>query len=327
MRKAPRVAFAILLLLAAFIYLNNTNLFAAHKSGEPILLAHRGIAQRYDTTDLRNDTCTAARMLPPTHPYLENTIASMRAAFEAGADIVEIDIHPTTDGQFAVFHDWTLDCRTDGEGVTREHSLAELKKLDIGHGYTADGGKTFPFRGKGVGLMPSLDEVLTTFPDRRLNINVKSRDPSEGTRLAAALGNLAPERRAKLIVYGGDEPVAEVRRNLPGMKTVSRGSLKACLLRYVGYGWTGIVPDICRNMAVLVPINIAPWLWGWPDRFLARMDAANSDVFVLGPYHGGEFSSGIDTPDEISKLPAGYSGGVWTDEIESVARVLKAKQH
>ena len=36
----------------------------------------------------------------------------MRAAFAAGADIVEFDVHPTSDGQFAVFHDWTLDCRT-----------------------------------------------------------------------------------------------------------------------------------------------------------------------------------------------------------------------
>ncbi len=59
-------------------------------------------------------------MLPPTHGYLENTIASMQASFEAGADIVELDVHPTTDGRFAVFHDWTLDCRTDGHGVTRE---------------------------------------------------------------------------------------------------------------------------------------------------------------------------------------------------------------
>ena len=33
--------------------------------------------------------------------------------------MIEIDVHPTTDGQFAVFHDWTLDCRTNGAGVTR----------------------------------------------------------------------------------------------------------------------------------------------------------------------------------------------------------------
>jgi glycerophosphoryl diester phosphodiesterase len=121
-------------------------------------------------------------MLPSTHQYLENTISSMRAGFTIGADIVELDVHPTTDGEFAVFHDWTLDCRTDGRGVTREHSMAYLKKLDIGHGYTADGGKTFPFRGKGIGLMPTLTEVLATFPEQRLLINVKSRDPSEGEK-------------------------------------------------------------------------------------------------------------------------------------------------
>jgi glycerophosphoryl diester phosphodiesterase len=65
------------------------------------------------------------------------------------------NVHPTTDGQFAVFHDWTLDCRTDGHGITREHSIADLKKLDIGYGYTTDGGRRYPFRGSGVGMMPT----------------------------------------------------------------------------------------------------------------------------------------------------------------------------
>jgi glycerophosphoryl diester phosphodiesterase len=64
--------------------------------------------------------------------------------------------------------------------------MADLKILDVGYGYTADGGKTFPFRGKGVGLMPSLAEVLQTFPGRRLLINVKSNDPAEGEKLASA---------------------------------------------------------------------------------------------------------------------------------------------
>ena len=150
-------------------------------------------------------------MLPPAHEYLENTIGSMRAGFAAGADIVEIDVHPTTDGEFAVFHDWTLDCRTDGHGVTREHSMAYLKKLDIGYGYTADGGKTFPFRGKAIGLMPTLGEVLEAFPQKRFLINVKSRDPSEGEKLAAVLNKLPAERRAQIMVYGGDEPVEIVR--------------------------------------------------------------------------------------------------------------------
>lgn len=128
----------------------NTNLLGEPLTGKPQLLAHRGLAQTFHRDGLTNETCTATRIHEPEHAYLENTLASMRAAFDAGADIVEFDVHPTTDGHFAVFHDWTLDCRTNGKGVTREHTLAELKALDIGFGYTADGGKTYPFRGQGV---------------------------------------------------------------------------------------------------------------------------------------------------------------------------------
>ncbi|QPC44536.1 glycerophosphodiester phosphodiesterase [Kaustia mangrovi] len=318
-----RLGLALVLLLAGFVYLNNTTLLASRPAGEPVLLAHRGIAQRYHTEGLDYETCTAERILPPTHDYLENTIASMRASFEAGADIVEFDIHPTTDGQFAVFHDWTLDCRTDGTGVTREHSMAQLKALDIGYGYTADGGETFPFRGKGVGAMPSLEEVLAAFPDRRFLINVKSRDRDEGARLAAVLAALPPDRRANFMVYGGTEPVEAVHRALPEVKTVSRSAIKDCLIRYVAYGWTGLVPEACRNRVVPLPVNIAPWLWGWPDRLVGRMRSVGSSVFLLGPYGGGGFSTGIDTAEDIARIPDGYAGGVWTNEIETVAGTLR----
>jgi glycerophosphoryl diester phosphodiesterase len=324
-RRIWRSVAFVTLLLAAFIYLNNTSLLAPPRPERPVLLAHRGIAQQFDTTGLSNDTCTASKMLPPTHGYLENTIASMQASFAAGADIVELDVHLTTDGQFAVFHDWTLDCRTDGHGVTRERSMTYLKGLDIGYGYTADGGKTFPFRGKGIGLMPSLDEVLRMFPERPLLINVKSNDPAEGEQLAAALNSLSRGRRASLLAYGGDNPIAALRRRVPDIKTMSRSSLKQCLLRYIAYSWTGAVPEACRSMVIFVPINVAPWLWGWPNRFLDRMASVGSAVFVVGPYHGGDFSTGIDSKDDFARLPRGYSGGILTNEIEAVASWLKAR--
>jgi len=319
LNKKLKYAAMAIVVIAAAIYLNNTNHLALHSEGKPVLLAHRGIAQRFDERDLKNDTCTAARMLLSTHQYLENTIESMRAGYAAGADIVEFDVHPTTDGEFAVFHDWTLDCRTDGHGLTREHSMAYLKKLDIGHGYTADGGKTFPFRGKAIGMMPTLTEVLAAFPQQRLLINVKSRDASEGEKLADVLSKLPTERRAQIMVYGGDEPVDVVRKRVPEIRTISRTAIKSCLLSYIGYGWSGGVPKACSNAIVMMPINVAPWMWGWPDRFLNRMKAVNSEVFVLGPYRGGEFSTGIDTPEQLARLPQDYAGGIWTNEIEAIA--------
>nr|WP_249806952.1 glycerophosphodiester phosphodiesterase family protein [Bradyrhizobium sp. 1] len=322
-----RVATAAVIAVAAGIYVNNTSLLAPHRDGKPVLLAHRGIAQRFDERDVKNDTCTAARMLPSTHDYLENTVRSMQAGFAAGADVVELDVHPTTDGEFAVFHDWTLDCRTDGHGITREQTMAKLKTLDIGYGYTADGGKTFPFRGKGIGMMPTLSQVFVTFPDKKLLINVKSRDASEGEKLAAVLNALPAERRRMIMIYGGDEPIEVLRRLAPDVRTISRAAIRSCLMRYIGYGWTGLVPADCRNAMVLVPINVAPWLWGWPDRFLNRMADANSAVFVLGPYTGGEFSTGIDTPELFARLPHRYSGGIWTNEIETIAAIAGTAKH
>ncbi len=305
MNKKLKYTAAAIAVLTAAIYINNTNHLAVHREGKPVFLAHRGIAQRFDERDPKNDTRTAAGMLPPAHQYLENTIGSMRAGFAAGADIVELDVHPTTDGEFAVFHDWTLDCRTDGQGVTPEHFMAYLKKLDIGHGYTADGGKTFPVRGKGIDLMPTPAPQKkkkkkktpppppgggagglsgTAAAGRR-----KEPRPVRGEKLAAVLNKLPAERRAQIMVYGGDEPVkwCASARAISGR---FRGAIKSCLLGYIGYGWSGVVPKACQNAMVLLPVNAAPRMWGWPDRFLNRMKrVANSEVFVLGPYRGGEF--------------------------------------
>jgi glycerophosphoryl diester phosphodiesterase len=312
----------VIVLFAAFAWLNNTSLFSTARSGTPVLLAHRGLAQTYTREDLQGDTCTATRINPPEHAFIENTLASMQAAFAAGAEVVEFDVHPTTDGNFTVFHDWTLDCRTEGKGVTREHTMADLKSLDVGYGYTADGGKTYPLRGKGVGLMPTLDEVLTTFPGKRFLINVKSNDASEGEKLAAYLAKLTPQSRARLMVYGGTAPVELVHAKLPSVPIGSNKSLKSCLIRYFLLGWSGYVPDACRAGMMLVPLNFAPWLWGWPDKFMQRMDAAGVQVFVLGPYDGSYGTVGVDDVQQLSELPMGFTGGIWTNRIARVGAAL-----
>jgi glycerophosphoryl diester phosphodiesterase len=325
MKRIFRIVGALVLLLAGFIYLNNADWLTSAPEGRAILLAHRGLAQTFDLDGVTNDTCTATRIHPPTHPYLENTIASMEASFLAGADLVEFDIHPTTDGRFAVFHDWTVDCRTEGKGVTREHSLAQLKALDVGYGYTADSGKTFPFRGKGVGLMPSLDEVLSVFPDRRFLIHIKSNDPHEGDQLASHIAALPPAQRGNLIVYGGTLPIERVRQRLPDMRTMSRASLTQCLLRYIAIGWSGYIPAACHHSLVLVPINVAPWLWNWPDGLLNRMARADSIVVVVGPYSSGEFSRGIDSEAEFARLPRGFAGSIWTNRIDRIGALVRAR--
>ena len=321
-RILRRVAVAGVVVVGG-LFVANTSLLGPAMTGKPVLLAHRAMAQTYPPEGLENDTCTATRIRTPEHAFLENTLPSMQAAFTAGADIVEFDIHPTTDGHFAVLHDWTVDCRTNGKGMTREKSLAELKALDIGYGYTADGGATYPFRGMGVGLMPSLDEVLATFPNKRFLINIKSRDAEEGRKLAARLAKLPAEGRTLLTVYGDDTPIDAVRATLPDVRTMGRGVLKRCALSYLGVGWSGYVPAACRGTMLLVPVNYTWALWGWPNRFLARMRDVGTEVYVVGPFTGREFSTGIDTAYEVAQLPNGYDGGIWTNRIDAVAHMLK----
>lgn len=314
-----RIFLIVVFLFAATVYLLNANWLASAPAGKPFLLAHRGLHQTFHREGLTASSCTATMIHPVQHGYIENTIPSMRAAFEAGADRVEFDVHPTTDGHFAVFHDWTLDCRTDGKGITREHTLAELKRLDVGYGYTADGGKTFPLRGKGVGLMPSLDEVLTAFPDRKFLIHIKSNDPAEGDLLAARLQQIAPAKRKLIAVYGGDRPVAALAARLPGIPVMTKQREIACLGRYLAIGWSGYVPASCENVLLLVPQNYAWLLWGWPGRFLARMQSVSATVILAGPYEAGEFSTGIDTTEQFAAVPKLSGLGVWTNRIEVIA--------
>lgn len=327
MKYSRIVKRSIFVLLGAVftLYLNNASFLANPIGSQPVLVAHRGLAQDFDRTGLTNETCTAARMLPTPHDYLENTIASMQAAFADGADYVEFDVHPTTNGYFAVFHDWTLGCRTNGTGVTREHTLAHLQALDIGYGYTADGGITHPFRGKGVGLMPSLDEVLTVFPTCNLIINVKSNDPREGELLTERLARLSPDCQKQIMVYGGEQPVRVIRERLPLIRTLWRRRLKQCLVRYAAWGWVGYVPATCKQSMLMIPINYAPWLWGWPNRFLQRMAKVDTNVFLLADYQGEGFSQGLDDLARLQELPDRYSGGVWTDRIDVVGPALKGR--
>jgi glycerophosphoryl diester phosphodiesterase len=261
-------------------------------------------------------------MSPPRHDYIENTIRSMRAAFDAGAEVVEIDVQWTRDGRFAVFHDRNLECRTDGRGRVGDHTMAELKTLDVAYGYTSDG-ETYPFRGRGVGLIPDLDEVFERFPEGAFLLDLKSGDPADGRRLAARLAELPSPQRRRMTIYGREDALAGFRTELPEVPAFSVASTTECLVRYAAYGWTGIVPESCRNAPVYVPINVAPWLWGWPARFVDRMEASGSPVVILGEFGSGGVSPGIDTDADLARIPAGFDGGIWTNDVERVRRLTR----
>ncbi|WP_051279859.1 glycerophosphodiester phosphodiesterase family protein [Hellea balneolensis] len=296
------------------IYLMNASWIVGMPDGDFSLLAHPGVHQTYHREGLTNATCTAERIDPPAHGFIENTISSMRAAIEAGADIIELDVKLTTDGEIVVFHDATLDCRTNGSGKTHHHSLSELQALDIGYGYTPDGGQTYPFRGEFIGIMPTLREVLTVFPETNFMVNLKHSKASEGEVYrnyitatdAERLGLVAPNRAAAPIIAAYPDMILQTRQNV-----------KACLRGYTLTGWYGGMPESCKNTYVSVPSNLRYFIWGWPHRFEKRLQAVGSRSMLLGPYEGNG-SVGIDTPKDLNVIPKNYTGIVFTNKIEVI---------
>ncbi|RKI14192.1 glycerophosphodiester phosphodiesterase [Corallococcus sp. AB030] len=117
----------------------------------------------------------------------ENTLeAFQRAVHTHRTDMLELDVHLSRDGEVIVAHDDTLERCTDGEGPLAALTLAQLRKLDAGHRFTPDEGRTFPFRGQGVRL-PTLREVLRAFPTLRLNVELKPDVPGAEAVLARLL--------------------------------------------------------------------------------------------------------------------------------------------
>lgn len=106
---------------------------------------------------------------------------SFRQAVSIGVDALELDVHVTADGQVVVIHDPTLDRTTDGSGRVDRMRLAEVQAVDAGYRFTADRGTSWPYRSTGI-TVPTLAEVITTFRDVPLLIEVKTAAASGATR-------------------------------------------------------------------------------------------------------------------------------------------------
>lgn len=81
----------------------------------------------------------------------ENTMAAFRLAAEMGVNFIETDLQLTRDSKLVAFHDAQLGRTTKGQGLIREHTLAELRELDAGSWFDPK------FAGEKI---PTLEEII-----------------------------------------------------------------------------------------------------------------------------------------------------------------------
>jgi len=100
----------------------------------------------------------------------ENTLVSIQKAFDLGARWVEFDVMLSADGVPILFHDDKLKRITGQKGLTAEHTLAQLKKLDAGRWFAP------AFAGEPI---PTLTEALALLAKLGMGANVEVK-PTKG---------------------------------------------------------------------------------------------------------------------------------------------------
>lgn len=114
--------------------------------------------------------------------YPENTLLAFQKAVEAGVDMLEFDLRLSKDDVVVVLHDETVDRTTNGSGLVRDYSWAELTQLDAGGWF----GRVF--EGLKIPNLEELCELLKSYPEMLLNVEVKpSPDAREVTDRAVAI--------------------------------------------------------------------------------------------------------------------------------------------
>lgn len=250
-------------------------------AGAPLLFAHRG----------------GARLAP------ENTLHAFREAVERWkADILEMDVRASADGEIVVIHDATVDRTCDGTGAVGRLTWSELRRMDAGYRFRSLSGE-LSFRGKGVRI-PLFEEVLESFPGVRLNVDVKA--PEAGPELARIIRRHGAE--ARVLVGSVREAQRRALRGYPGPWGASRKTtfLFWLLHRLPGRGlYTPRVdalqvPETYRRRRVVTP------------RFVEEAHARNIPVHVWT----------VDDPDAMRRLLGWGVDGIQTDRPDVLARIL-----
>ena len=223
----------------------------------------------------------------------ENTMPAFQGAVDLGYRYIETDVHATRDGVLLAFHDDKLDRVTDMQGVIAEMDYAEVRKARIA----------------GTEPIPLMAEVLSAWPDLRINIDPK-RD-NAARPLVQLLKDAKAVERVCINSFSGRR-TAGIRDALGPNLCTGMGPLSTARLRFSS--WAGPIGFVFGGFAegcAQIPVN----KYGIPlvDRKLVnRAHELGLQVHVWT----------IDDPDEMRRLIDVGVDGLMTDEPALMKTVL-----
>ncbi|MFK7996746.1 MAG: glycerophosphodiester phosphodiesterase [Granulosicoccus sp.] len=170
----------------------------AYASSEFILYAHRG-----------------STVLAP-----ENTLPAFEIALGYGADIMEIDVRLSRDGEIIVIHDEYVDRTCDAQGRVIDMPLTRLKQLDAGYHFIDLEGRSY--RKTGTRLL-TLSEMFELLPHTPINIDIKDNSEQAAMAVAKVIEN---SDRVNSVNVGSfhSSALAHFRKRLPEVTTAATQS-------------------------------------------------------------------------------------------------------
>jgi glycerophosphoryl diester phosphodiesterase len=170
----------------------------------------------------------------------ENTLAAFRQALDDGATALELDLHRTVDGHLVVAHDPDGLRMAGVSGRIRDLPLREVKRWNVGTGFRDGGGSSH--------AIPTLDEVLESFPGVPLAADLKPDDPRSVPELLVVIDRHAAAPRVTVGSFHGRLVKLARRLGYAGPTALTRFEVAAARLLP-----RALARRVVRGQAAMIP--------------------------------------------------------------------------
>ncbi|SPT56816.1 glycerophosphodiester phosphodiesterase [Actinomadura madurae] len=232
----------------------------------------------------------------------ENSMAAFQRALDLGYRYLETDAHATADGVVVAFHDRTLDRVTDRTGAIARLPFTEVQKARI----------------DGAEPIPRLEDVLGSFPDARVNIDLKDA-PVIGP-LAETLHRTNAWHRVCITSFS-TRRLAQMRARLPMFTDrevcMALGPRGLMALRAKSYG--GPAAKLVRLAATGVACAQVPYGLG-PVPFVTAAFVDHAHRLGLQVH-----AWTVNDPAAMERLLDLGIDGIMTDELITLRRIMSAR--
>ena len=188
------------------------------------------------------------------HAAPENTIASVRAAIEQGADAVEIDVQLSKDGVVVLHHDYTLERVADVPFPVHELTYPELLALDVKGAWT----------GMPTERIATLEEALQEAKGKT-KLVVEIKPYGDADELA--------RRTAELVAASGMTPDVYVQSFDYGVLRTVKDALPELKIGQILYAAAGDVSSLDVDFYTISQTMLS-------ERFIRRAHALDREVWV-----------------------------------------------